>query len=131
MRWVTAILTAILTAGPLALAAAECGWVVWEKIEGHQVEGSSLKQSVSQPTWTIRQAYNSFEGCRDGKEGIWSNDEAHWEGTKSRVAKVQKIEIRKQPGEKLDVSFISEKEVKMFFHTYLCLPSAIDPRDKN
>ncbi len=123
MKRATIMLTVIAVLGSASLAAAECAWVLWTRVDTASASGSRTN-------WEADTAYENFRQCKAGRKEaikqarrVWDEDvgiEREYVDEKTGEKQVV-IEFQVRPGKRA-------KHVRTVY--YRCLPETIDPRER-
>ncbi len=114
MRWARLRLAVSLMVGWTSAVAAECAWVLWDKLS------RSRPGTLGTERWLIGEAYTTQHECTSARlEG--------WESLVNKLECSQCTIMRNWPGRNLAV--LSEGGL-LLMQEYWCLPDTIDPREK-
>jgi hypothetical protein len=116
---------ALVLSLPFALGA-QCGWVVWEKVEIHT--RTADKDDVAQ-TWELHAASETKDDCEAMLTRLWElkADEEHTAATAS-VDKTAIDDITTTRGF-VGVSYHDKDGHQCWAtHAYYCFPATLDPR---
>ncbi|MCZ6626188.1 MAG: hypothetical protein O7B35_18465 [Deltaproteobacteria bacterium] len=109
------MLAMILMFGSASVAAAECTWVLWDKLSVYPSGKPGSER------WVIGEAYTTQDKCNSARlEG--------WEALVKKLKGPRGTILRNQPGRTLAVE---GPKGSLMIQQYLCLPDTLDPREKN
>ena len=124
MKRATAMLTIILLLGSASLAAEDCAWVLWTRVD-NAGDGGPLTN------WEVDAAYESHAQCKTGREKTLKQSRRFW----GEDAGIEREYVDEQTGEKqvvIELEFRvgpGQEAGKVRTVYYRCLPDTIDPRE--
>ncbi len=119
------VVTMILVLGSTSLAAVECAWVLWTRVD-------TSGDSESRTQWQLDNAYQNYFQCNIAQKDAVRRAHSFW----GEDTGVERLSVDEETGEKqvvieFEFKFRPGQKVRTVRTVYYrCLPNTIDPREK-
>jgi len=115
---------ALVLSLPFSLGA-QCGWVVWEKVEIHT--RMAVKDDVSR-TWELHAASETKDDCEAMLTRLWEFKADEEQAAVATTADKAHTDITTTRGFVGITSHDQEGHQRWATHAYYCFPATLDPR---